>query len=245
MLEFVIDRLGPFDVPGLQVRRWVRVYVPPNVQPAAPVLYMFDGQNVFHDAPSYAGGWYLHRAVFRFAQQNRPAPVVVGIDHGGEQRISELMPFDTAKVTGRANQLLDWLVSALVPRVVTEYGVASGPERVVLGGSSMGGLAALYGHFRHPNVFGGALSMSPAFWFAGARIFEYVSTRPVRPGSRVYLDAGEAEAGSAPRTRRMADALRARGYDRARLRLVIDKRGNHSEIAWRRRAPAALRFLFD
>ena len=24
---------------------------------------MFDGQNIFHDSPSYSGGWYLHHAV--------------------------------------------------------------------------------------------------------------------------------------------------------------------------------------
>src|SRR5262245_31834338 len=61
MPEFVIDRIGPFDVPGLRARRWVRVYAPPGVGPSSAVLYVFDGQNVFHDAPSYAGGWHLHR----------------------------------------------------------------------------------------------------------------------------------------------------------------------------------------
>src|SRR5262249_50676459 len=158
-------------------------------------------------------------------------------DHGGEHRISELSPFDTNKGSGRADALLDWLVRELAPRVVAEYGVLSGPDRVMIGGSSMGGLAALYAHFRHPELFGGGLCMSPSLWMAGARIFDYVANRPAPPVSRVYLDAGEAEPGAAPRARRMAETLRAKGYDRARLRLVIDKRGTHSEADWRRRAP--------
>lgn len=43
----------------------------------------------------------------------------------------------------------------------------------------MGGLAALYAHFRRPDVLGAALCMSPSLRFAERRIFDFVAAQPV------------------------------------------------------------------
>ena len=73
MTDHVLEKLGPFAIPHVGSRH-VRVYVPPGpVEAPRPVLYLFDGQNVFHDAPSFAGGWHLHRAAHRFGAQKRYA----------------------------------------------------------------------------------------------------------------------------------------------------------------------------
>ena len=53
MATHVIYKLGPFEVPQIPGERHVRVYLPterPDAEPP-PVLYMFDGQNIFHDSP--------------------------------------------------------------------------------------------------------------------------------------------------------------------------------------------------
>ena len=44
-----LDLLGPFKVPWLTGERRVRVFVPRPLAPGVrlPVLYMFDGQNIF------------------------------------------------------------------------------------------------------------------------------------------------------------------------------------------------------
>ena len=57
-----VDTLGPFRVPWLPGERRVRVFVPRPLRAGArlPVLYMFDGQNLFDDGPSFSGGWHLH-----------------------------------------------------------------------------------------------------------------------------------------------------------------------------------------
>ena len=62
-----------------------------------------------------------------------------------------------------------------------------------LGGASLGGLAALYGHFRAPELFGGALAMSPSLWVADRAIFPFVEARPKPTYTRVYLDCGARE----------------------------------------------------
>ena len=106
--------------------------------------------------------------------------------------------------------------------------------------------AALYAHFRHPEVFGGALCMSPSFWMARQAIFGFVEGRPTPSISRVYLDCGarEARGRMLPIVARMADHLKGRGYPEGQLLWRPDSRGQHSERHWRRRAPRALRFMF-
>jgi len=89
-----INFLGPFETPGL-APRLIMVYLPRTYDPFGEnfALYMFDGQNVFDDLPSFSGGWYLHEAVEGLAKSRRPQPVVIGIDHGGPGRNLELSPF--------------------------------------------------------------------------------------------------------------------------------------------------------
>jgi predicted alpha/beta superfamily hydrolase len=241
-----IRTLGPFDIPGVGARR-VRVLLPPRRGAAPPpALYLFDGQNVFDDAPSFAGGWRLHEAVGRISARRHRVPAIIGVEHGGVERIDELSPWPWRHGGGRAEALLAWLAGDLVPRLGAELGLAATPEGVTVGGSSMGGLCALYAHFRHPATFGGVLSMSPSLWFGGQRIFDFVASQPRPWTSRIYLDAGAHEGGGGMLrlSGRMAGLLREKGYGPDALRFRADPKGKHQEADWRRRAPAALRFLF-
>lgn len=244
-----IALLGPYEVQGLPASRLVRVYVPRGYDQAMAhrVLFLFDGQNVFDDAPSFAGGWHVHRAVERFARCGRRAPIVVGIDHGGDRRIDELSPFVTDRSAGRAGILIDWVADGLLPALGSVLHLVQGPEGIVMGGSSMGGLAALYAHFRRGDVFGGAMCMSPSFWFARGRIFRYVASRPLPKISKVYIDGGAHEGGGniLQLAERMVRHLTERGYNPTNLMWYPDPRGTHSERHWRRRFPRALRFLFS
>ena len=104
----------------------------------------------------------------------------------------------------------------------------------------MGGLISFYGFLSHPEAFGGVLAMSPAFWYGGRALYDYVHQRGWRPG-RVYLDRGTTERGGAAR---MAEALVALGYaPETQVRYVEEEGGEHTETAWARRLPEALRFL--
>jgi len=242
-----IQILGPLAVPG-HTPRLVRVYLPAAFTPEGPrfALYMFDGQNVFDDRPSFAGGWHLHEAVERMARDKRPAPVVVGIDHGGSKRIDELSPFEMRGAAGGLDGLLDWIVDSLMPRLAAELPLIPGPVGAVVGGSSMGGLAALYAHFRQPRAFGGALAMSPSFWVQDGEILRWVRSQPTPELSRIYLDCGvrEGRGNLLPQVATMAAHLSNRGYDPDHLMFRADPRGAHSEASWRRRLPRALRFFY-
>ena len=242
-----INILGPFEVPGLSPR-CIRIYLPRDYTPerTSLALYMFDGQNVFDDAPSFSGGWHLHGAIERLARAGRPTPVAVGIDHGGERRNRELSPFELGDEAGEADLLLAWVTGSLMPALTAELNLLPGPLGAIIGGSSMGGLCALWSHFHYPHAFGGALVMSPSFWVANQAIFADVGKQPTPAPSRIYLDAGAREDRGRliPVVAAMAALLAGRGYDADSLMWRPDARGSHNESSWRRRLPKALRFLY-
>ncbi len=242
-----IQVLGPFAPPGLVPRR-VRLYLPSDFDPSVPrfVLFLFDGQNVFDDEASFAGGWYAHEAIERLARAGKLAPIAIGIDHGESERIRELSPFPIQGASGQLDLLLDWLLGTLRPAFAKRLPLIEGPAGAAVAGSSMGGLASIYAHFRRPEELGGALVMSPSFWVGDGAILDWIQDQPRPPFSRVYLDSGMREGRGTllPLVARLAGHLAARGYGDMSLRFRTDPKGLHSEQSWRRRLPAALRFLY-
>jgi len=240
------ESLGRMEVPGFPARE-IAVYRPAEhrAEEPAPALLIFDGQNAFEDQPG-TPGWHLHRAVEALDRREHAAPLVVAIPHGGPTRMEELTPWRIEGRGGRGDAFLDWVAGALVPRVRSRYRVPEGALGMVLGGTSWGGLMAIHGHFRFPELFGGALSLSPSCWVRKFAIFDDLRRRPVPTFSRIYLDCGglEAEGRMLPPARALAQELKVRGYPEAQLRWVEDPEADHTELEWRKRLPAALRFMF-
>jgi predicted alpha/beta superfamily hydrolase len=246
MCEEVLS-FGSFAIDGLEGERQVRVFSPARRDggPRPPVVVLFDGQNVFCDEGSFSGGWHAHAAAAALVQEGLVPPVVVAIHHGGASRIDELGPWPSDRGGGKLDALLRFAADQLLPAVADRFGASTNPEDVIIGGSSMGGLAALYCHFTRPDRFGGALAMSPSLWFAGREAFAFVARRDLPAVSRIYLDAGAKEDGGGMQVsaESLAAVLRGRGYGPDRLELVIDPEGTHAEADWKRRFPAAMRFL--
>ena len=233
-----VNLLGPFQVPGL--RRADPGLPSPELQPrraALRALHVRRPERLRRPA-SFSGGWYLHEAVEGLAKSRRQ-PVVIGIEHGGPGRNLELSPFPFDADPGQIAILLDWVTGHLMPALTTELNLVPGPLGAVIGGSSMGGLAAFWSHFHYPQAFGGALVMSPSFWVANQAIFVDIAAQPAPPVSRIYLDAGarEDKGGVVEAVKRMAELLIERDYDSDRLMWRADPKGTHSEAAWRRRLP--------
>lgn len=243
-----LEDLGSFSIPHVGDRR-VRLYRPAvkDLTRPRPVLVLFDGQNAFGDEGSFAGGWHAHRAVDRLVPKRVcVAPWVVAVDHGNGKRIDELGPWRSGAHGGLTPHLADWLAEGLMPQLRARLPVLEGALGGVVGGSSMGGLAALWTHFARPDAFGGAIAMSPSLWFGGRRMFDDFASRATPRFSRVYIDCGlnEGRGHMHPLARSMALAIASRGYHVRQLAFVTDKRGTHSERAWKRRLPKALEFMF-
>jgi predicted alpha/beta superfamily hydrolase len=244
-----MEVLGPFNVPRVGGIRLVRVYLPPGYDAALtryPVLLMWDGQNIFDDGPSYSGGWHVHRVVDAREAVGKPVPVVVGVDHGGVDRVRELSAWPL-RDTALLEPLLSWVKRHLLPVLHDRYRLGYGAAHWTVGGSSMGGLASLYAHFRHPEVFGSCMAMSPSLQVPGTALDDYIETRPRPPHSRIYLDVGgrEARGHLAIMGWRVYRLLCRLGWGPGSLLWRPVKHGVHSERHWRARLPGALRFLYD
>jgi enterochelin esterase family protein len=102
---------------------------------------------------------------------------------------------------GQNRSFLDWCCDVLLPW----NGVIATPERTIVAGSSMGGLASLYFASERPDVFGNALVQSGGF--PGLPV-------DVPPGLPVrwYLDVGLLEDALLVSTRELRDDLSSKAY---------------------------------
>jgi enterochelin esterase family protein len=215
--------------------RKVWVYTPPGYEMRAtgdyPLIVAFDGAEYRDTMPLPAVLDSL------LAARKAPAFVAVLIDNGeGPTRIADL---------GNAKRMADFLSRQLVPWVRNGWRVTSDAHRVIVTGSSAGGLASAYVSLVHPELFGNVWSQSGAFWrgaeASNSAPYEWLTAQvaawPRKP-VRFVLDVGALEdhptlGGSGPNflqaNRRFRDALKAKGYD---LTYTEVPGGNHAPQWW-------------
>ena len=146
-------------------------------------------------------------------------------------------------------EFADFLAKELVPWIRTHYRVTDDPGRTVVAGSSLGGLAAAYAGYKHPEVFTNVLCQSGSFWWAPdhsgaipdgvitetgwmAKQFIASSKLPLK----FYIDAGSFEfdsngtgGGILETSRDMRNVLLAKGYEVHYQQFV----GGHDYLSWR------------
>jgi len=161
----------------------------------------------------------------------------------------------TARLDDLANRawFVDFLGKELVPWVRARWRVTRDPHRVIVTGSSAGGLAAAHVALRRPDLFGNVFSQSGAFW-RGAEasndppyqwLIQQAALWP-RRDVNFSLEVGAVENvgavnGRAPSilasNRAFRDTLRAKGYS---VSYVEVENGRHAAESWAQRLPAGL-----
>ena len=244
-----------FFSPPEGIHRTVRVWLPDaydsNSARRFPVLYLHDGQNLFARTDSALPlTWEVDLAMEGLIDEGLEPWIVVGIDHRGESRLSDYSPWDSPaeRVQGHGPRYAAFVTEHLKPQMDRGLRTRPEPKWTAVGGSSMGGLISLYLGLTRPDVFGRVAPLSPSVMWAERRLFaEWTSHVPLR----VYLDAGAREqivregrgydyGGS---VRAFHEQLKKLGYGSKDLKAVFERGGAHSEADWRRRLPAALRWL--
>ena len=238
----------PFVIPGLDRERTVRIYLPPGYEQSTqryPVLYMHDGQNLFDDATSYAGEWAVDETLNALAKSRGLRLIVVGIDHGGTERIRELNPWNNPEYgQGQGEQYMAFVVQVLKPWIDQHYRTRPDVRHTAIMGSSMGGLISSYAIAHYPAVFGAAGVFSPAYWLA-PQVYADSEAHPPARTARIYFYAGGSEDESmVPGMKRMVALLQQAGLPRRNLEVVINPVGRHNEAAWRAEFPRAVAWLF-
>jgi len=230
------------------------VYLPPDYEHSSqshyPVLYLQDGQNLFDGSTSFIPGmdWHVKDTADQLIAQGAIRPlIIVGIYNTGKGRLGEYTPSHDKKMGGgKADRYGQMLLEEIKPFVESQYRTLSGPANTGLGGSSLGGLLAIYLGLRFPQVFGKLAVLSPSVWWNRGWILNFAS-RVALPGRpRIWLDVGTKEGGrSAENVRRLCGVLVEKGWREGRdLRFEVISGAEHNETAWAQRVGPFLRFLF-
>lgn len=243
--------------------RSIRVLLPPGYDAAEnrskryPVLYMLDGQNLFDACRSEVSHeeWRLDETVYRLIREKAiPEMIVVGVDHAGAKRAYEFLPYrdsfnpDLEEPAGK--YFPDFLATEVLPFVNGQYRTLTGQGNTGLGGSSYGGVATLYALLARPQTFGYGLIESPSIWVGMGQLIR--DTAPLVAVPRkvfIAFGSGEMSGGEGERLVQgffstVAANFKAAGYDDSNFRYVYEQGAKHTESAWARRLPAALKFLF-
>ena len=144
-----------FDSPTLGNRRALKVYTPPGFTPARgdyPLLVVLDSD-------AYGDYVPVPAILDALIAGNRLGPLVA-VMVGNVSRTDELQ---CSPAYAR------FLATELVPWMRGTYRAGATPALTVVSGASLGGLAASFAAFQHPDVFGNVVSQSGSYWWKPAQ----------------------------------------------------------------------------
>lgn len=207
-----------------------------------PVMYMFDGHNVFFDEDATFGkSWGMKKYMDK--AQKQLIIVAVECNHEGSCRLQEYSPVNfnnstLGKIKGRGRTYMQWLVGTLKPYIDANYPTLPDRMNTILCGSSMGGLMALYGACVYNHVFQRAACLSPSIWVDPGKVLELIARAHIRNDTCIYMDYGSEEMFNHAAN---AEALISTSHllltKRVNLALRVVPGGNHSEASWERQIP--------
>ena len=228
-------------------KRRAYIYLPTSYRYHAerryPVLYMFDGHNVFFDEDAtYGKCWGMKE----YMDHTRTQMIIVAVecnhspDHG---RLKEYSPFDFSEkefgdIKGKGKLTMDWMVKYLKPYIDRSYRTLPGREHTFIAGSSMGGLMSLYALFTYNHVFSRAAALSPSLWTNPEEIRHMIQTKSIRKGTVLYMDYGSNE--MANHSNMITEYSLICGLlleRRIHLTSRIVPNGNHCEASWEQQIP--------
>jgi enterochelin esterase-like enzyme len=250
--------------------RNLRIWLPPgysdaeNAKVTYPVLYMFDGMWLFDrcTAPGTQGEWKVDETLTELISKHEVEPIiVVGID-SNSHRDAEYAPFGNPLFFGapkvfQGERVPEFLTEDVMPYVAAHYRVEKGREHTGVGGSSLGGVAALTALIKRPDVFGIGLLESTSMQYGNGQLLRDVTPIVMGP-VRVSIGVGTEELGAD------AKMLGVPNYDAAFVTLnqalaanfksamanhpevlfTVQPHANHGAAAWSARFPAAIKFLY-
>ena len=215
-----------------------------------PVLYMFDGQNVFWDQDAtYGKSWGMERFLDTYEVPLVVAALQCNTGRNNE-RLDEYSPyrFDDPQFghfDGHGDDTMRWFIQEFKPFV--DANVRTLPDRAhtFIAGSSMGGLMSLYALFQYNHIFGRAAALSPSIWVSPEKLKSLVARSKVRQDTVLYMDYGSREMGNHAGMRRDFGAFGAKVMGRGvHLTMRIVPGGTHSEASWEKQLPFVMETLF-
>lgn len=228
-------------------KRRVYIYLPHSYQLQRdiryPVLYMFDGHNVFFDEDAtYGKSWGMKE----YMDYTDTQLIIVAVecshspDHG---RLKEYSPYDFSSpdfgpVKGRGQLTMNWMTNTLKPEIDRSYRTLPDRNHTFIAGSSMGGLMSLYALLAYNRTFSRAAALSPSLWTNPDQIETLIRKASLSGDTVLYMDYGSKEI--------LNHSAMLEAYGRA-CSLLLKKRihltsrivpgGTHCEASWEQQIP--------
>ncbi|MCI8725013.1 MAG: alpha/beta hydrolase [Hungatella sp.] len=245
-----------------QKMRRLHIYLPDSydyTQERYPVMYFFDGHNLFYDEDAtYGTSWGLKGFLDHW---NKPM-IVVGIEcgHEGEERLNEYCPYHVGKgflsrVQGIGDDTIRWMIDDLKTMIDRDYRTCPFRECTGIAGSSMGGLMALFASIRYNQWFSKAACLSSAISPCMSQLDNEFKCCSISPDTRVYLSWGTREAFGITdhlhqdktsqmwkRNQLIAKRFSSRG---AATQVYCQAGGQHCEADWAKQVQGFMRFLWE
>ncbi len=247
--------------PANESRR-LHIYLPDSYNESGeryPVMYFFDGHNLFfNEDATYGKSWGMKE----FLDTWQKPMIIVGMEcsHRGNERLREYCPYQYkgkfwGDLHGTGKDTLRWMAEELKPVIDRDYRTYSFREATGIGGSSMGGLMAVYGAAAYNHIFSKAACLSSSVGPGMKELLKDIALAPISPDTRVYLSWGEEEAkyfgnkntpalitGTAKNNYILAGLFNQRG---CASRVLCQYGGRHTEADWEKQIPDFMHFLWE
>ena len=230
-----------------KTRRKVYVYIPDearrNPDARYPVLYMFDGHNVFFDSDAtYGKSW----GMAHYMKTTQTPMIIAAVEcihspDGG--RLREYSPFTFTNpklgyIEGLGKVTMEWFVNSFKPFIDEHFPTLPDRRHTFIAGSSMGGLMSLYALMEYNHIFSRAAALSPSLWFATGQLDRMLSHASISPDTVLYMDYGSREMSNHSNMKRQFSRVAAKLLDRGiMLTCRIIPGGDHSEASWEQQIP--------
>jgi enterochelin esterase-like enzyme len=247
----------------------VRIYLPADYETSGreyPVVYMFDGHNLFDRTTStYNKEWRIDETMqWLQAEGNWTPAIVVGMD-APQSRYERFAMYSVGyweyrkrpdtrllkRIDGYGDETAELLMTQVKPYVERTYRAADSRDDVGVAGSSMGGYMALYVGACYPESVSKVMAFSPVvmdFPMRGQGVREAIRDAAVLHRQRHYLDMGDREklefCGPADLVQHLYELRDDVAQGRGGLLARVIEGDRHEERAWARRFPQAYLWAF-
>lgn len=242
-----------FYYPVADENRTIHLYLPDGYDSSDeryPVIYMFDGHNLFNDEDAtYGKSWGIRRFLDGWPKK----VIVVGMEcsHTGNERLREYSPYNFRSgrfgtIDGIGEETMQWIVNEVKPYIDSHFRTWSHREATAIGGSSMGGSMSLYAILRYNEIFSKAACVSPAVGFSMPQFKREMRKAQLHPDTRIFLSWGtdEWKRSDAVMTKRIL-LLEGMAMEKgASTWLYHQQGGRHCEADWEVQVPTWMHFLW-
>ena len=222
-------------------------------------MYFFDGHNLFRDEDAtYGKSWGLDAYC---AAWDKPV-IIVGMEcaHEGNLRLSEYLPYASfgwlRNVPPLGEATMQALIYELKPYIDAAFPTIPLRECTGIGGSSMGGLMAIYALVRYNRWISKAACVSPALGTVSGKLWHEMNETALSPDTRAFFSWGTQEGYGGVENpweedrkshlyrtiRATANKIDAQG---GATRLYCQIGGKHCEADWEKQLPLFMPFLWQ